>query len=209
MKPASETPTALLLVDIQQGFKHPTHWGSERSTPAFESNIERLLAAARQYNAQATQPVLIIHVHHHSTSPGSVLHPSYKLPGTDILAVGPAEYAAPLPSEPVLTKNVNSSFIGTDLEARLRDFGARQLIATGLTTDHCVSTTVRMAANLHVLGDNPDGEGIFMVRDATATYAKGNFDAETVHAVHLASLDGEFAQVVGTDEVVKNILQLS
>jgi hypothetical protein len=43
------------------------------------------------------------------------------------------------------------------------------------------------------------------VRDATATYSKGGFDAETVHAVHLASLDGEFASVVGTDEVVKTI----
>lgn len=209
MKPASQTRTALLLVDIQKGFDHPTHWGSDRSTPSLEANVERLLRATRDYNAQAPQPALIIHVHHHSTSPTSALHPSYKLPGTDTLAVAPADFAAPLASEPVLTKSVNSSFIGTDLEARLRAFGAAQLVVVGLTTDHCVSTTVRMAANLHVLGDEglADGEGVFMVRDATATYAKGGFDAETVHAVHLASLDGEFAKVVGTDEVIKNILQ--
>ncbi|KAH7367097.1 isochorismatase hydrolase [Plectosphaerella cucumerina] len=205
MKPASETPTALLLIDIQKGFEHPTHWGTSRSTPSLEANVAALLRAARQYNKTATEPILIIHVHHHSVSPTSQLHPSARLPGSDTPTIEAADYAAPVGDEPILTKNVNSGFVGTDLEERLRGFGAKQLVVVGLTTDHCVSTTVRMAANLHVLSDAPDGDGIFMVRDATATYSKGGFDAETVHAVHLASLDGEFASVVGTDEVVKVI----
>ncbi|KAH6695289.1 isochorismatase hydrolase [Plectosphaerella plurivora] len=207
MEPASETPTALLLIDIQKGFEHPTHWGTSRSTPSLETNVASLLSAARSYNESASQPILIIHVHHHSTSPSSLLHPSARLPGTETSAIEAADFAAPTGTEPVLTKNVNSSFIGTDLEARLRGFGAGQLVVAGLTTDHCVSTTVRMAANLHVLGDAPDGEGIFMVKDATATYSKGGFDAETVHAVHLASLDGEFAQVVSTDDILGRVFR--
>lgn len=212
MKSASSTNTAVLLIDIQEGFKHPTHWGSERSTPSFESNVTHLLQAVRAYNdAQAEpkkSPIHIIHVHHHSTDPNSMLHPATKLDGTDVMAVAPADYAAPLASEPVLTKNVNSSFIGTDLEARIRALGVQQLIIAGLTTDHCVSTTTRMAANLHVLGDEvgPDGDGILLLRDGTATFSKGGFDAEMVHAVNLASLDGEFAKVCNTDEVIQKVI---
>ncbi|KAF3346550.1 4-coumarate--CoA ligase [Verticillium dahliae VDG2] len=217
MKSAHSTPTALVIIDVQQAFKHPTYWGAHRSNPLFENNIAALLSAARAHNeAQAKidkpQPVLIVHIHHHSTSPGSALHPSAKVPGTDILAIEPMEYVNPLSSEPVLVKYVNSGFIGTDLEARLRAFGAGQLIVTGLTTDHCVNTTVRMAANLQVLGDQggPDGtgegvHGIIVADDATATHPRASFDAETVHAVTLASLDGEFAQVRNTKEVIATV----
>ncbi|EXF75686.1 isochorismatase hydrolase [Colletotrichum fioriniae PJ7] len=221
MRHASSTPTALVLIDIQEGFKHPTHWGSSRSTPEFESNVETLLATARKHNdavkstpasQEQKHTVLVLHVHHHSLSPTSALHPSHYLEGSSTPSVAPLPFAAPLPSgsEPVFTKNFNSAFIGTELEATIRAAGIRQLIVVGLTTDHCVSTTVRMAANLQVLGEDGgvDGNGVLLVRDAVATYEKGGFDAETVHAVNLASLDGEFAEVVGTEEVLAGVLSL-
>ncbi|KAK1956041.1 putative isochorismatase family hydrolase [Colletotrichum sublineola] len=220
MRPASTTPTALVLIDIQEGFKHPTHWGNSRSTPAFEHNVETILSSCRKYNSsiQSTaapegRPVFIIHVHHHSTSPTSALHPSHYLEGSSTPSVAPLPFAAPVGLEPVFTKNFNSGFVGTALEATLRSAGIRQLVLVGLTTDHCVSTTARMAANLQVLGDDggPDGNGegvhgIVLVRDAIATYGKGGFDAETVHGVSLASLDGEFAQVASTENLVKAVL---
>ncbi|KAK1624074.1 isochorismatase hydrolase [Colletotrichum phormii] len=218
MRHASSTPTALALIDIQAGFKHPTHWGSSRSTPTFESNVEKLLATVRKYNntiksspaSQERRPVLVLHVHHHSLSPTSALHPSHYLEGSSTPSVAPLPFAAPLASgsEPIFTKNFNSAFIGTELEATLRATGVRQLIVAGLTTDHCVSTTVRMAANLQVLGEagGVDGSGVILVRDAVATYEKSGFDAETVHAVNLASLDGEFAKVVSTENVLTEIL---
>ncbi|CAM1507786.1 Fc.00g046340.m01.CDS01 [Cosmosporella sp. VM-42] len=219
MKPASSTPTAVILIDIQEGFKHLPQWGSERSTPSFEPNVKGLLQATRAYNdaraktavlssVAGSQPIHVIHIHHHSTDTNSFLHPSRTLPGSSALAIRPMNYATPLPSELVITKNVNSSFIGTDLEARIRALGIRQLIFAGLTTDHCVSTTIRMAANLHVLGYDvgSDGDGIIILRDATATFAKGMFDAETVHGVNLASLDGEFGRVYKTDEVIKEVI---
>ncbi|WYZ45739.1 hypothetical protein EsH8_VIII_001055 [Colletotrichum jinshuiense] len=215
MRPASSTPTALVLIDIQEGFKHPTHWGSARSTPSFEKNVEALLGAARRHNDAAPRghPVLVVHVHHHSRSPGSVLHPSHFLEGSSTPSVAPLPFAAPAGAEPVFTKSANSGFIGTELEATLRAAGIRQLVVAGLTTDHCVSTTVRMAANLQVLGDEggPDGNGegvhgVVLVRDAVATFDKGGFDAETVHAVNLASLDGEFAQIADTGDVLSAVL---
>lgn len=108
-------------------------------------------------------------------------------------------------------KDVNSAFVGTGLETFLRENGVRQLIICGLTTDHCVSTSVRMANNLRIVDIVENGvlvdEGdIVLVGDACATFAKGGIDAETIHQVNLASLDGEFAQVRETVDVIEKVL---
>ena len=57
-----------------------------------------------------------------------------------------------------------------------------------------------MAANLHVVGE--EGK-IYVLEDAVATWGKGGWDAETVHAVNIASLKGEFAEVAKTAEVIQ------
>lgn len=208
MKPASTAPTALVLIDIQKGFT-----SVNQDNPHFEKNISSLIKAARAYNERTPdKPILIIHIHHHSLEPQSTLNPSHKLPSGEH-GVDPMPYAAPLLSEPVLAKHRNSAFVGTDLEERLRGFGARQLILAGLTTDHCVCTTARFAANLQVLGDEggADGtglgnNGIVFLRDGTATFGKGGVDAKVLHEVHLAGLDGEFVQVRGTEEAIAAIM---
>ena len=193
-------PTALLLIDFQTGLSHPTHFGPVRSNAHIAASTALLLSAARAHNLH------IIHVIHHSLIPGSPLEPTH--PG---VAFEP--YAQPLEGEPVMIKHVNSAFVGTDLEAWLRAREIRRLVVAGLTTDHCVSTSVRMAANLGVCDYEVEGKGaeegvavekgeIILVGDATAAHAKGGFEAESVQGVSLASLDGEFARVVGVAEVL-------
>lgn len=125
--------TALLLIDVQQGLDEP-RWGA-RNNPDAEQRIADLLAAWRD----ASWPV--IHVQHLSTEPDSPLRPDR--PGN---AFKPE--ALPIEGEPVFQKNVNSAFIGTNLETHLRDRGIDSLVIAGITTDHCVSSTTRMAGNL-------------------------------------------------------------
>jgi nicotinamidase-related amidase len=177
--------SALLLIDVQQGFDDLAYWGP-RNNPGAEANMARLLAAWRA----AGRPVF--HVKHNSRNPRSPLHPAN--PGN---AIKPG--VAPLPGEPVFEKDVNSSFIGTDLEARLRQAGVTDLVIVGLTTPHCVSTTTRMAGNL--------GFNVRLVSDATAAFDWKAHDGRTIPAAEmhyqaLAPLHGEFATVVTTDAVL-------
>ena len=64
--------------------------------------------------------------------------------------------------EVVIHKGVNSAFIGTDLERVIKGRDIRTLLVAGLTTDHCVSTTTRMAANLGVC-DSEEGEKVGLI----------------------------------------------
>jgi nicotinamidase-related amidase len=175
---------ALLLVDVQQGLDDP-RWGA-RNNPEAEQRIADLLTGWRT----AGRPV--IHVQHLSLEPQSPLRQDR--PGH---AFKPE--AQPAAGEPVFQKHVNSAFIGTGLEAYLRTHGIQELVVAGITTDHCVSATVRMAANL--------GFMVTVAEDACATFERQgpdgtHYDADTMHRVTLASLHGEFATVRKTPELL-------
>ena len=186
------------MVDVQDAFLDYKPWGTARSNPRFEHNAGALLAAYRQLVSFAPTSHKLIHINHASVNPDAPLHPS--APGFAFQT-----FARPHPEELVITKNVNSAFIGTNLESVLREhYGVEggELYIAGLTTDHCVSTTTRMAGNLKVVGQG--GEVVF-IEDATATFKKDEtspYDAETVHGVHAESLR-EFASVRKTDEVIE------
>lgn len=177
--------TALLVIDVQEGFRDP-RWG-ERNNPQAEANIARLLAAWRA----AGMPV--IHIQHDSTAPDGAFRPG---------SAGhrPKPEAMPIEGESVHHKTVNSAFIGTRLEEELRSRHIGALVICGLTTNHCVSTTTRMAGNL--------GFETYLVSDACATFARATLEgrlrpAEEVHAAALSDLQDEFATVVDTSAVLK------
>lgn len=176
---------ALLIIDVQQGLDDPS-WG-RRNNPQAESNIVRLLQTWR------SRKWPIIHVQHQSRNADSPLHPAN--PGNALKVP-----VRPLPGEELITKQVNSAFIGTPLESLLRQRQITTLVVAGLTTNHCVETTVRMAGNL--------GFATYFVGDAAATFDRvgpdGNlYRAEEIHAITLTSVHGEFAQVVTTDMVLE------
>ena len=72
------------------------------------------------------------------------------------------ENVLPQENEPIITKSVNSAFIGTNLKEQLDGLGITTLVIVGLTSNHCVSTTVRMSGNF--------GYETYLISDATATF---------------------------------------
>ncbi|KFY70742.1 hypothetical protein V499_08969, partial [Pseudogymnoascus sp. VKM F-103] len=125
------TATTFLLIDSQTAFTHPTHWGPARSNPSYESNISTLLSHFRALRlAHPGAGPEIIHVRHASQDPKSPLHP-------DAAGFAWMPYTTPIAGEHIVTKTVNSAFIGTELERMLRASGTRRLYVAGLTTDHC------------------------------------------------------------------------
>jgi nicotinamidase-related amidase len=183
MKFLKESPPALLLIDIQKGFDDIDYWGGQRNNPHAEFKASELLSVWRENQFP------VFHSQHCSTIPTSLLHGTHA--GNDF-----KDLVRPNNNEPVIRKNVNSAFIGTDLKKRLDHLQITKLVIVGLTTDHCVSTTTRMAGNF--------GYETYLVSDATATFNKKgidgrNFSAELIHDTALASLHGEFASVVNAD----------
>jgi nicotinamidase-related amidase len=179
---------ALLPVDLQRAFDAPP-W-PRRWNDDLDVNGLRLLDGWRR----SGRPLL--HVRHDSVEPASTLRPGE--PGH---AFRPG--FEPRRGEPVVGKSVNAAFIGTDLDLRLRRLGIDTVVTFGISTDMCVSTTVRVGTNL--------GYRVVLVADACDCFdlpdpSGGTIPAETVHAAHVATLRFEFAQVLGVDEVLAVLL---
>ena len=179
--------TALVVIDVQQGFLDPA-WGPTVNHPECEANVERLL------DAWTRQGLPVVVVRHDSTKPDSPLNPAH---------AGNALQPAVAAAQPDLfvTKTVNSAFYGTpDLEAWLRAEGIERLVVCGIQTNMCVETTARMAGNL--------GFDVVVPLDATRTFDLAGPDGTVVPAAALMQATatnlhgGGFARVTTTADVL-------
>nr|WP_272887205.1 isochorismatase family cysteine hydrolase [Stutzerimonas stutzeri] len=97
----------------------------------------------------------------------------------------------PEPGEPVIDKPGYSAFAHTDLELLLRNRGIRQLILAGVTTEVCVSSTLRHAVDL--------GFGCLTVADACGSAYP------SLHAAALSMIGiegGLFGEVITSDALI-------
>ncbi len=182
--------TALLLIDVQKGVNVLEHWGGptgRRNNPNAESEMARLLAAWRA----AGLPV--IYTQHDSREAASPL--KLHLPTGAMI-----EGFEPQPGEIVIQKDVNSGFVGTDLELRLRQHGITRLVIVGFFTNFCVETTTRMSGNM--------GYDTYLVPDACATTNRigpdgTDYEPDLVYALSVASLHGEFCTALTPHQAVE------
>ncbi|MGA1247185.1 MAG: cysteine hydrolase family protein, partial [Ilumatobacteraceae bacterium] len=175
--------TALLLIDVQVGVDVLSHWGGptgRRNNPDAENKMLQLLAAWRVAKLQ------VAFTRHDSREAASPL--KFSLP-TGAQKPG----FEPVAGEIVVEKDVNSGFIGTDLEIQLRRAKISRLAIVGFFTNFCVETTTRMAGNL--------GFDTYLVEDCCSTSNRVgpdgvDRDPELVHAMTVANLHGEFCTAI-------------
>ena len=175
-EPAALKGSALVMIDLQQTYREGV-MRLEGVEPALREAAE-LLQRARAAG------IPIFHVRH-DAGPGSPYDVT-----APIGQISPE--VAPQGDEAVITKAYPSSFVGTDLQARLEKAGVKDVVLTGFMTHMCVNSTARSAFNL---GFRPT-----VVAAATATRDLPAPDGSVVpasqlQAASLAALGDLFAVV--------------
>lgn len=176
---------ALLLVDIQNDY---FPGGSMELVGAHEAarNAARLLSAFRQ------RALPIIHIQHIAVTPSS----TFFLPGTTGAEIQAS--VRPNHGEPVFQKHFPNSFRQTQLLEHLQQKNITKLVIVGMMTHMCIDTTVRAAADL--------GFACSLPHDACATkglsFGGAHVPAESVQAAYLAAMNGTFANVASTDDLL-------
>jgi nicotinamidase-related amidase len=190
--------TALLIIDVQQDFVSPEgaagHWGVDLGV--FQAPIGRIQALIAAARAAGATPVFIRVVTRAETDSDALknLHARKGRPPASIAlcraGTAGADYyrVSPQSGDWEIEKPLYSSFVGTDLDHRLRAAEIDTLVVTGFTSDCCVDCTVRDAFHRNY--------NVFVVSDACAAYE------ETLHIGALDALSKNCALLTDTEAVL-------
>lgn len=164
---------ALVLVDYQREYL---------DGPLRVAGVQAAVARAAALRDWASANGLpVIHVHHVAARADAVLF----APGS--AGVAPIPGLEPRTGEPVLVKQMPSSFHGTELDALLRRLGAKTLILAGFATHMCVDATARDAAHR--------GFQVVVVPDACGSRDLPGISGEDLHRASLAAMADRFTDL--------------
>ena len=97
----------------------------------------------------------------------------------------------------MVEKHAPDSFLQTPLQAHLEALGAKRLVVCGMMSHMCIDTTVRSAKAREY--------ETLLLHDACTTkdlsWDGAILPAESVHRAFMASLQGMFARVIGTENL--------
>jgi ureidoacrylate peracid hydrolase len=193
--------TAVLVIDMQNGFVHPDGSIPSLGTPlprmaeVIEEN-RRMIATARGAG------VPIVYTRHqwregYPDVPTPVLA---RFAGrTDILVEGTWDAAVcdaltPEPRDVLIDKRRYDAFLYTDMELILRSLGAKRLLVSGVVTNICVESTVRAA---HMRDFD-----VFVASDCTSA-------APEFHEPSLVGMAAVFATVLPWREALSELVSSS
>jgi len=186
---------ALVLVDVQEGFRGPS-WGRSAN---FSEALANIAALGQAWEARGLP---VVKVRHDSAHPLSTLRAGSL--GNRFMAE-----VLELREDLLVTKTVNSSFLGTpDLARWLRSRRLGTIVVAGIQTNLCVETTARMGGNL--------GFEVLIPLDATTTFdLEGpaltggpplRLTAEELMTATAVNLHGDgFARVTDTADILKHL----
>lgn len=175
------TSTALLVIDVQQSFRHRPYW-QEAGLPAFLAALNRLIAGCVERKVPI---VRILHVEREGPFSLASGH------------VRPMPELAEYPVAAEFHKSRHSALVGTGLETWLISNGIRRLIVSGIRTEQCCETTARHASDL--------GFEVDYVTDATLTFDMKHPDGAPVAANEIKRrtelvLAGRFAKICSVEQ---------
>jgi nicotinamidase-related amidase len=174
--------TALLVVDVQESFRHRPYW-CESDVPFFLERLQALVDGAKSRNISIAQ---IFHVE--ESGPFS-LDSGYVVPMQD-LSFEP---------DAIFRKRRHSALIGSGLDVWLTQHGIRRVIVCGIRTEQCCETTTRHASDL--------GYEVDYVTDATLTFNITDRHGTEWTAAQIKSrtemvLDERFARIATVEEAL-------
>lgn len=177
--------SALLLIDIQNDY-FP---GGRCELFQPEEAAEKAKLLLHHFRNRG---LTVFHIQHISENKMG----GFFLPGTDGSKIHFS--VSPKNEEIVLIKHTPNAFFNTGLEDLLCAQDIEQLVICGMMSHMCVDSTVRAAKDL--------GFSVLLPEDACATKALiwggVQIPAQTVHQVFMASLNGSFAQIVKTKDLL-------
>lgn len=208
MTPFDWQSTALLVIDMQRDFLDPRGYAAKAGLD-IELLRKAIPGVARLLKAAREAGIVIVHTREANAPDLSDVPPTFieasRRTGAEVGSPGPLgrllirgeagaaiiDELAPQPGEIHIDKPGFSAFEGTALGAMLLARGIRTLVICGITTEVCVSSTLRTAIDR--------GFRCCTVRDACASAYPDLHDA----AMRMIEVEGGvFGQVVTVDEVV-------
>lgn len=178
----SNSDTALLVVDVQESFRHRPYWSDADVLP-FVEHLQKLIGGAKSRKIPVIQ---IFHVE--EAGPFSV-------PSGHVVPLEELSFTA----DAVFYKRSHSALVGSGLDVWLVQHGIHRLIVAGIRTEQCCETTTRHASD--------SGYQVDYVTDATLTFPMTDrhgrkWSPDEIKARTELVLDERFARIVTVEQAL-------
>ena len=178
----SNVETALLVIDVQESFRHRPYW-SDSDVASFIEDLQTLIDGAK------SRGIPVVRIFHVEDSGPFSLESGYVVPFAGL-------YFKP---DAVFHKRSHSALVGSGLDVWLVQHGIRRVIVSGIRTEQCCETTTRHASD--------SGYQVDYVTDATLTFPMTDrhgrkWSPDEIKARTELVLDGRFARIASVKEAL-------
>jgi len=178
----SNADTALLVIDVQESFRHRPYW-SDADVPSFVEHLQKLIDGAK------SRKISVIQIFHVEESGPFSMTSGYVVPLKGLSFTADA----------VFYKRGHSALVGSGLDVWLVQHGIHRVIVSGIRTEQCCETTTRHASD--------SGYQVDYVTDATLTFSMTDrhgreWSPDEIKARTELVLDERFARIVTVEQAL-------